>query len=122
MHALETNTADVDLAAGTYPVVVEYFENTEIATAKFWWESTTGAAAPPSGVFATTKAGYLNFRAGPGVEFEILDVLPFGTKVPVIGRIASNRWIQVDNSGVPGWISRFYTTVTGDLNSVPVTG
>jgi hypothetical protein len=122
VHELQTNTADADLNAGTYTIIVEYFEHTEIATAKFWWESTSGSGTTPSsGVSATTKAYWLNFRAGPGTQYEILNVLPRGTTVPVIGRTSSSSWIQVDYMGVPGWISTGWTTVNGDLNSVPVT-
>lgn len=123
VQALQTNTADADLNAGTYTIVVEYFENTELATAKFWWESTSdGGTAPPSGVAATTKAYWLNFRAGPGTQYHILNVLPRGTTVPVIGRNAASSWLQVDYMGVTGWISRGWTTVHGDLTAIPVTG
>ena len=38
VHAVQTNTADVYLAAGTYPLVVEYFEHTGLAVARFWWD------------------------------------------------------------------------------------
>lgn len=37
IHAEETNTADVALQAGTHTVVVEYFEQTRLAVARFWW-------------------------------------------------------------------------------------
>ncbi|HET6446023.1 MAG TPA: PA14 domain-containing protein [candidate division Zixibacteria bacterium] len=123
VQSVTTNSADVDLNAGTYEIVVEYFENTELATAKFWWETTSGGGSPPpSGVAATTTAYWLNFRAGPSTSYDILDVLPQGTTLPVYGRIATNRWIYVDYMGVLGWISRYYTTINGDLNSLPVTG
>jgi hypothetical protein len=38
IHGLQTNTADVFLNTGTYTVVVEYFEYTGLAVAKFGWE------------------------------------------------------------------------------------
>lgn len=123
VHALQTNTADVDLAAGTYTVVVEFFENTELATARFWWEQTSGGGGGgPTGVTATTNAYWLNMRAGPGTTYPILDVLPRGTNVPVIGRTSTGRWIQVIFQSTTGWLSTPYTTVHGELNSVPVTG
>lgn len=37
VHALQTNVADVTLATGTHSIVVEYFEQTGLAVAKFWW-------------------------------------------------------------------------------------
>jgi hypothetical protein len=124
VQSVRTHSVDVDLAAGTYEVVVEYFENTELATAKFWWETTSGGGTPPSptGVAATTTAYWLNFRAGPATSYPILDVIPKGTMVPVVGRISNNGWLQVNYAGATGWISTYYTTVQGDLNSVPVTG
>jgi MSHA biogenesis protein MshQ len=121
VHALQTNTADADLNAGTYTVIVEFFENTELATAKFWWEQ-TGDGGGPTGVSATTTAYWLNMRAGPGTTYTILDVLPRGTNVPVVGRTSTGRWIQVIYEGTTGWLSAPYTSVHGDLNSVPVTG
>ena len=100
-----------------------FYENAGEAVAKFWWEKVGGGGGEsPSGVTATTTAGWLNMRAGPGVSYQILDVLPKGTVVPVIGRTTSGGWIQVVHEGVTGWISAYYTTISGDLNSVPVTG
>ncbi len=123
VHELQTNTADADLNAGTYTVVVEYFENTEVATAKFWWERTDGGeGGGPTGVTATTTAYWLNMRAGPGTTYTILHVLPRGTLLPIVGRTSSGGWIQVVFQSTTGWVSTYYTTVSGDLNSVPVTG
>jgi hypothetical protein len=124
VQSVRTNSVDVDLNAGTYDVIVEYFENTELATAKFWWETTSGGAVQPppaSGVMATTTAYWLNFRTGPGTSNSIITVLPKGTVVPVVGRNADTTWLQVNYNGVTGWISRYYTTVQGDLGAVPVT-
>lgn len=125
-HAVQTDTVDVALGAGTYPVVVEFYENAHHAVAKFWWENitggTNGTGEGPTGVSATTTAGWLNMRAGPGTDYQILDVLRHGTIVPVVGRTSTSRWIQVIHDGATGWLSTPYTNVTGDLNSVPVTG
>jgi MSHA biogenesis protein MshQ len=122
VHALQTNTADVDLTAGTYTVVVDFYENTELATAKFWWERTSDGGGGPTGVTATTTAYWLNMRAGPSTSYSIMDVLPRGTNVSVVGRTSTSRWIQVIYQSTTGWLSTPYTTVHGDLNSVPVTG
>lgn len=37
IHAEETNVSDVALEAGTHTIVVEYFEQTRLAVARFWW-------------------------------------------------------------------------------------
>jgi hypothetical protein len=122
-HAIQTNSVEIALGAGTYPVVVEYFEDAGQAVAKFWWEKIDGGGVGgPTGVTATTIAGWLNMRAGPGTSYQILDVLRRGTVVPVVGRTSTGRWIQVVHESVTGWLSTPYTTVNGDLNSVPVTG
>lgn len=120
-HAVQTNTAEVDLAAGTYAVVVEYFEQTGLAVAKFWWEKIGGGGSGPTGASATTLAFWLNMRSGPGTNYTILTALPRGTTVPVVGRTSTSRWIQVVYRGTTGWLSTPYTTVHGDLNSVPIT-
>ncbi len=122
-HAVQTDSVEIALGAGTYPVVVEYYEDAGQAVAKFWWEKVDGSGVGgPTAVTATTTAGWLNMRAGPGVSYQIIDVLPKGTVVPVVGRTSTGTWIQVVNEGVTGWISAYYTTVSGDLNALPVTG
>jgi hypothetical protein len=121
-HALETNTADINMVAGTYPVIVESFENAHHAVAKFWWEKTDSAGVGIIGVSATTTPSWLNMRAGPSITYSILDVLPRGTVVPVVGRTSTSRWIQVVFAGQTGWLSTPYTTINGDINSVPLTG
>lgn len=124
-HAVQTNSVDIALGAGTYPVVVEHYENAHDAVAKFWWENITSGGSgggDPTDVTATVKAGYLNMRSGPGIEHSIIDVLKGGTTMPVVGRTTSGRWIQVVHDSVTGWVSAPYTTISGDLTSVPVTG
>jgi len=122
-HAIETNVVEIAMGAGTYPVVVEYYENAGQAVAKFWWEKIGGGSSEsPTGITATTTAGFLNMRSGPGVSYEIIDVLPRGTVAPVIGRNSSGAWLQIVNEAVTGWISANYTTISGDLDALPVTG
>lgn len=121
LHPAETNTADVDLAAGTYPLVVEYFENTGDAVARFGWQPRGGVESGPTGVSATVSVYRLNMRQGPGTDFQILAKLPQGTVVPVVGRTADSNWIQVVYQGMTGWIWAAYTSVSGNLTSIPVT-
>lgn len=120
-HPLQTDTADVDLIAGTYSVVVEYYENAGEAVAKFWWDVNSGTGGGTTGVEATVLTYSLNLRAGPSTNFLILRRMPRWTSVPVTGRTASNLWVQVDYQGVPGWSWAPYMAISGDLNSVPVT-
>lgn len=120
-HTVTTNTADINLGTGSHAVVVEYFEQGGVAVAKFWWERIGEGGGGPTGVTATTLPYGLNLRAGPGTNFPILTALFRGTTVPVIGRTSTSRWIQVIFRDTTGWLSTPYTTVHGDLNSVPVT-
>jgi hypothetical protein len=122
LHPLQTDTADVNLAAGTYSLNVEYFEHTGDAVARLGWLRSGSAESSPGGVTATVYAGRLNMRQGPGTSTEIIAKLPWGTVVPVVGRTSDGSWLQVDYQGASGWIWAAYTSVSGDLASVPVTG
>lgn len=74
----------------------------------------------PTAVSATTFAN-LRLRSGPGTGFQILDVVPNGTTLPIIARNASSDWVQVTYQGQTGWMAAWYTTISGGtLGSVPV--
>ena len=84
--------------------------------------TSSGDTAPPpvEGVQATTQAN-LRLRSGPGTEFQILVVAPFGTVVPISGRNAAGDWIQVTYQGQVGWMAAWHTTISGgSLSSVPI--
>jgi hypothetical protein len=121
-HPVQTDTTDVDLAAGTYSVVVEYFENTGQAVARFGWQMTPGDESSPTGISATVTIYQLNMRQGPGTNYTIMTKLPRGTIVPVVGRTADSRWLQVTYQGLTGWIWAPFTSISGDVASAPVTG
>lgn len=122
VQPLKSNTVEVDLAAGTYAVTVEFFENTGDAVAKFYWQQTAVSESSPAGVTATVYIGRLNMRQGPSTSYAIITKLPWGTVVPVVGRTADGSWLQVNYQGVTGWIWAAYTAVSGNIASVPVTG
>lgn len=81
-------------------------------------------APPPSGGDPTGVNAVPDFnlilRAGPGTGFASIGRVPAGTTVPVLGRDASNLWLFVEYQGQQGWIAAWYSTVNGDLNTVPV--
>ena len=54
----------------------------------------------------TTTASYVNMRAGGGMSYEVLKVLPRGTKVTVIYK--GNYWTRVNYKGTVGWIKNVY--------------
>lgn len=77
---------------------------------------------PTEGLRATTQAN-LRLRSGPGTDFQILDVAPFGTIVSVTGRNASSDWIRVEYQGSVGWMAAWHTTISGgNISSAPVVG
>lgn len=54
----------------------------------------------------------LNFRDGPGTNFDIIRVLGAGEVLRAVGRLADNSWWQlVDRSGRIGWVSAPYVTM-----------
>ncbi len=76
--------------------------------------------AIPSGVIATASAD-VRFREGPSVRSTILDVLPLGTSVPVLGTNQSRTFVKVVFSGRQGWISSRFIELTGAyLNQLPI--
>lgn len=70
----------------------------------------TGASAATS-AFATTD---LNLRAGPGPEFQILDVISGETEAMVEGCVADGSWCKVSYDGNEGWAYSEYLTASLD--------
>ena len=63
----------------------------------------------------------LNYRTGPGVEYDRVGTFTAGTQVPIVGRIGDNSWWQVQvNSYSQVWVSSDYTTEYGYCINVPV--
>ncbi|MEI4264270.1 DUF1236 domain-containing protein [Roseovarius sp. D0-M9] len=57
----------------------------------------------------------LNLRAGPGPQFEIIDVIPASGEVAVAGCLESASWCKVTHNGTVGWASGDYlTTIMGE--------
>lgn len=51
----------------------------------------------------------LNFWSGPGEDYELVDVIPAGERVPITGE-TSDGWTQVLVQGTPGWVNSTYLT------------
>jgi len=51
-------------------------------------------------------ASYVNMRAGGGLSYEVLRVLPYGTRVTVLYK--GNYWTRVKYNGTTGWIKNSY--------------
>lgn len=65
-----------------------------------------------------------NFRRGPGLGYGVIEVLPAGTQLSLIGRNAAADWLQVRvvDGGTEGWLfSNLLTVNEGvDVNALPV--
>jgi uncharacterized protein YraI len=71
--------------------------------------------APQGQVWATTS---LNFRSGPGTNYSIVAVIPYGGSGVTDGRAQNGFWALTYN-GVSGWASADYLTTTPISYSPP---
>ncbi len=60
----------------------------------------------------------LRLRAGPGLNFAVLDMLPDGTPLTIISRTADAAWLEVQTTDPYrlGWVYADYVTVHIDLD------
>ncbi len=125
----------VDLTEGFHVIRLEYFQDKVESVINMTWDppNSQSPPMPPGGVPAppppttavratVSNASYLNVRAGPGANYEILTVARRGDTFGVSARNADNSWIRVNIGGGFGWVNTYYTTVSGNLNGVPILG
>jgi uncharacterized protein YraI len=74
-----------------------------------------------SGVYVTTT-DFSSLRAGPGLAWERLAVVPPNITMAAIGRTVDARWLQVDYEGQTGWIVYWLLSEQGKVFSLPVDG
>ena len=67
---------------------------------------------------AWTRAD-LNLRVGPDVSYGIIDVIPYGEPVAVIGCLDGIEWCDVDWYGLRGWVSAYYLAQPGTSVYLP---
>ncbi|HEY0440495.1 MAG TPA: SH3 domain-containing protein, partial [Xanthobacteraceae bacterium] len=80
-----------------------------------------GIAALSAGLAAAAPAvseADLNVRAGPGTEYEVVGVIPAGSRVDVAG--CTGSWCQVNFRGGRGYASASYLQVGGNVGSAGV--
>jgi hypothetical protein len=56
----------------------------------------------------------LNFRTGPGTNYNVITTLSQGQVIPVTGRLGDNSWYQL-NFGNFGWVSSSFVSLYGSL-------
>jgi hypothetical protein len=78
------------------------------------------AAQPPDGRVASGDIP-LNLRAGPGLDFAVLDLLSDGTALTITGRSSDANWLEVRtlDSLLTGWVFAEYVTVLIDVKTLP---
>lgn len=59
------------------------------------------------------NTSYLNMRSGDGIEYKILEILPGGSILEVLGRSSDDAWIYVRNQGREGWVHSSYVAIRG---------
>lgn len=81
---------------------------------------TAGAACAQSPLAGGQAVAFtdLNLRAGPGVGYPVVGVIPAQTPVQVAGCLAAESWCRVALSGTEGWASGDYLTTV--LDDAPV--
>lgn len=66
----------------------------------------TSSSSSSSANTKSVTASYVNMRAGGGMSYDVVRVLPYGTKVSVI--YVGNYWTRVNYKGTTGWIKNTY--------------
>ncbi len=119
-----------DLPGGLTTLMTEYYENAGQALIVMNWSRLDapefiipglgggggGSITPPpfptppatTGQTASVNTNYLNMRAGPGMEYDVIMVLSRGTVVELTGQ-QNSYWVFIKApDGRLGWVSRRY--------------
>lgn len=79
------------------------------------------AAPPPSNAQGLSQAN-LRIHTLPSAFSPTVGVLPFGTKLPILGKDEGRSWYQINFSGTVGWVySPFVKLIQGDYEGIPYT-
>lgn len=73
--------------------------------------------ASPTGVYYTADID-LRMRTRP--YGTLLDVIPSGTAIPVLGRSDDGDWVSVTHNGQQGWVASWYGGFTSVFEALPV--
>lgn len=66
------------------------------------------------------NTGFLNLRSGPGAQFTIVETLPGGAQLSVLGIASDGVWFLVEGSSGQGWVNREFVAFRGSINVVPI--
>ncbi len=80
-------------------------------------------AAPPVGPVGYVRAGQLNVRSGPGLNYNVISMVYGNDTLSLTGRTADNGWLQVrlPPIGQEGWVMARYVEIgSGSINDLPI--
>lgn len=79
-------------------------------------------AAPSLPAYGEVASYRLNFRRGPGVQYQIEHVLWEGDRLEILGQAPDGIWVRViAPNKSEGWVNSWYVTVTdGAIEALPV--
>lgn len=106
---------ELDLPAGVAHFVAIYYENVGEAQISITGTQLGGTGGgggsggdAGSAISATVDTSYLNMRSGPGVDFDVVEVLRRGTFLLLTGN-QQDFWVEVETpTGSVGWVSSRY--------------
>ncbi len=125
---MTTYTAELDLASGSVPILMEYYENLGGAIAKLSWtpvSATPPTPQPPAPGTATAvviSGSYVNVRQGPSTTTGVIATAARGTTVTLLGRNEARTWLQVRlANGTVGWSYAPLLQPNVNISTLPVT-
>lgn len=84
--------------------------------------ATPSTNPPPASSAVTVLAPFrVNIRSEPTLGSTVLDVLPFSTPTPAIGRNAASNWIQIKYGSTTGWVAAWLVIASDNINLLPAT-
>ena len=83
----------------------------------------TPAQPAPSDPMLTTTSN-VNLRSGPSLISNVINVVPYRQRVPIVGRNVSGSWWNIRYNNQTGWISGAYVVLDPQVrqSDIPVTG
>ncbi len=83
-----------------------------------------GASDADSPIRGRLAQSGLRLRAGPTTAYPVLANIPRFTELPLLGRTASNAWLQVNYNGTLGWVTAPFVEIIsgGSLLDLPIDG
>jgi uncharacterized protein YraI len=75
--------------------------------------------APAMAAFEALTRVDLNLRIGPGTTYGVIDVIPAGYPVIVLGCLEEYYWCDVDFDGLRGWVAGRYLVHPGTAVYLP---